>query len=203
MKKMLLMVFLSCFAGGAHASSVTKLKNFMRQTQSAQAEFTQTVLDKARAPVQQASGTMAFARPGKFRWTYAKPYEQQIVGDGAKLWVYDTELNQVSVKDLDQALGNSPAALLAGSNEIEKAFNIKDIGQNQGLEWLEATAKTQESNFDSIRMGFNKDTLEVMELKDNFGQTTVIRFSKLKRNPRLNPTLFKFTPPKGVDIIGS
>lgn len=186
----------------ASASSVDTLKQFVRGTQSARAQFSQSVLDKNRVTVQEASGTMQFSRPGRFRWDYVKPYQQQLVGDGSKLWIYDAELEQVTVRKLDQALGSSPAALLAGNNEIEKNFVLKDIGASNGLNWLEATPKGKETNFEVVRMGFNDKDLKVMELRDYFGQTTVIRFSQLEKNPRLPTELFKFTPPKGADVIG-
>lgn len=199
--KYILAVILSA-AGSAHAGSIEKLNSFVKSTQSARAEFTQTVLDKRANATQQASGTMEFSRPGKFRWTYTKPYAQTIVGDGKKLWIYDSELNQVSVKPLDAALGSSPAALLAGSNAIERGFTLNDIGVDDGLEWLEATPKAKDTSFESIRMGFSSNTLAVMELKDSFGQTTVIRFANLQRNPKIAANTFKFTPPKGADVIG-
>ena len=111
----------------AHADASGKLKNFIANTHTAQANFTQEVLDKNGKRIQSASGIMQFSRPGKFRWTYQKPYEQVIVGDGAKFWLYDVDLNQVTVKKLDAALGSSPAALLAGSNEIERDFALKNV----------------------------------------------------------------------------
>ena len=186
----------------ASAGGIEELKSFVQQTKSARTHFSQAVLDKSGKTVQQASGTMEFARPGKFRWVYDKPYEQVIVGDGAKLWVYDVDLNQVTVKKLDQALGSSPAALLAGNNEIEKVFNLKDAGTKDGLDWLDATPKGSESTFESVRMGFAGSSLKVMELHDNFGQTTLIRFSDIERNPKISPAQFHFSPPKGADVIG-
>lgn len=200
MKYLLAAILSTAFS--AHAGSIEKLNSFVRSTQSARAEFTQTVLDKRANATQQASGTMEFSRPGKFRWTYTKPYAQTIVGDGKKLWIYDSELNQVSVKPLDAALGSSPAALLAGSNAIERGFTLKDVGMDEGLEWLEAAPKAKDTSFERIRMGFSSNTLAVMELKDSFGQTTVIRFANLQRNPKIAANTFKFTPPKGADVIG-
>lgn len=185
-----------------HAGSIEKLNAFVKSTRAARADFTQTVLDRRASPTQQASGTMAFSRPGKFRWTYDKPYAQTIVGDGRRLWIYDRELNQVTSKPLDAALGSSPAALLAGSNAIERSFVLKDIGMDDGLDWLEATPRTKDTSFERIRMGFSSATLAVMELKDSFGQTTVIRFANLQRNPKIAANTFKFTPPKGADVIG-
>ncbi|HET7831885.1 MAG TPA: outer membrane lipoprotein chaperone LolA, partial [Gallionella sp.] len=127
----------------AHAGAIEKLKSFIAATHSAQANFTQVVLDQSGKRIQNASGTMQFQRPGKFRWTYQKPYEQVIVGDGSKFWLYDVDLNQVTVKKLDAALGSSPAALLSGSNEIERGFVLKESGTQDGLDWLQATPKAQ------------------------------------------------------------
>jgi chaperone LolA len=146
---------------------------------------------------------MQFERPGKFRWVYKKPYEQLIVGDGKKFWMYDVDLNQVTVKKLDAALGSSPAALLSGSNEIERDFSLTDIEDRDGLEWLQATPKSAESTFEKILMAFNgKSELAVMELHDAFGHHTVLRFTELKDNPALSAQLFRFTPPKGADVLG-
>ena len=161
------------------------------------------VQDKSGKRIQSASGTMQFQRPGKFRWTYQKPYEQLIVGDGEKFWLHDVELNQVTVKKLDAALGSSPAALLSGSNEIERNFVLKDIEDREGLEWLQAVPKAQDASFERIFMAFNTHSdLVVMELRDTFGHNTMLHFSNLKRNPNLAASLFSFTPPKGADVLG-
>ena len=189
-------------AGGALATSLDALQSFIATTASAQGEFEQKVYDRKHKLTQEASGTLAFQRPGRFRWTYAKPYAQLIVGDGEKVWVYDEDLNQVTVRRLDRALGSTPAALLAGSSEIERAFKLSDQGRKDGLEWLEAVPREKESNFETIRMGFGFSGLQIMELTDSFGQTTVLKFTSLRRNPNLSATLFKFVPPKGADVIG-
>ena len=193
------------FAGSlsAHAGAIDKLKNFVAATHSAQADFTQEVLGKNNKRLQYATGTMQFERPGKFRWTYLKPYEQLIVGDGQKFWLHDVELNQVTVKKMDAALGSSPAALLSGSNEIERGFVLKDSGQQDGLQWLQAQPKSKDTSFEKIRMAFNAQSeLVIMELFDSFGHKTVLRFSNMQRNPQLAPQLFKFVPPKGADVLG-
>ncbi|CAH1081843.1 outer membrane lipoprotein chaperone LolA [Candidatus Nitrotoga sp. 1052] len=187
----------------AYAGATDKLKNFIASTHSAQANFTQEVRDKSGKRIQSASGTMQFVRPGKFRWVYQKPFEQLIVGDGEKFWLHDVELNQVTVKKIDAALGSSPAALLSGNNEIERGFKLKDNGTKDSLEWLQATPRAKDTSFEKILMGFNAQSeLMVMELQDAFGHTTVLRFSKLQRNPQLSPQLFKFVPPKGADVLG-
>lgn len=187
----------------AHAGGVDRLKEFIAATHSAQANFTQVVLDQNGKLIQSASGIMQFRRPGKFRWTYQKPYEQIIVGDGAKFWLYDVDLNQVTVRKLDAALGSSPAALLSGSNEIERGFTLKESGNQDGLDWLQAIAKAQDSGFDKILMAFNTQAeLVIMELNDAFGHKTVLRFSNMQRNPKFSAQQFQFTPPKGADVLG-
>ena len=129
----------------AFAATTEALKGFLTQTTTAKGRFAQMVLDKNLKMLQQSTGTMQFSRPGKFRWEYDKPYEQTIVGDGAKLWVYDKDLNQVTERKLDRALGASPAALLAGSNEIDKSYTLTSIGNQEGLDWLEAVPKTKDT----------------------------------------------------------
>jgi outer membrane lipoprotein carrier protein len=195
------LLLLLLLPGLAMGASTETLKSFLNQTTSAKARFAQMVLDRNMKMLQQATGTMAFSRPGKFRWEYEKPYEQTIVGDGQRLWIYDKDLNQVTVRKLDRALGASPAALLAGSNEIEKNYVVTNAGSRDGLDWLEAVPRTQDTAFERVRLGFNKSALEVMELRDQFGQMTVIKFADLDRNPKLAPDTFKFTPPKGADVI--
>lgn len=203
MLKKLCVAALCCAALEAHAAATDKLKTFIAATRSAQANFTQEVQDKNGKRIQSASGIMQFERPGKFRWSYQKPYEQLIVGDGKKFWMYDIDLNQVTVKKLDAALGSSPAALLSGSNEIERGFVLSDIADRDGLEWLQAKPRSSETTFEKILMAFNaKSELAVMELHDAFGHHTVLRFSELKNNPNLSQSLFQFVPPKGADVLG-
>ncbi|MBK9161806.1 MAG: outer membrane lipoprotein chaperone LolA [Nitrosomonadales bacterium] len=186
----------------AGAGAIEKLKSFVAATRSAQAEFTQLVLDQNGRRIQSASGLMQFQRPGKFRWTYRKPYEQIIVGDGEQFWLYDLDLNQVTVRKLDAALGSSPAALLSGSNEIERGFDLRDVGTKDGLEWLQAIPRTQESSFEKIFMAFDAQAeLAVMELYDAFGHKTVLRFSGMRRNPGIPPQQFRFVPPEGADVF--
>ena len=185
----------------ASAGPIEKMRAFFEQTRSARADFTQTVTDSSGAVAQNASGVVQFQRPGKFRWTYDKPYEQVIVGDGEKLWIYDKDLNQVTERKLDKALGSSPAALLAGSDEVDRYFALTPIGIRDRLDWLEAKPKDQESLFDKVHMGFNGNTLEVMELYDHFQQKTTIRLSKLQRNPRTPAGHYTFNIPEGADVV--
>ena len=186
----------------APAGSLERFSEFIDKTLTARGEFQQKIFDRNRKLLQESRGVLAFSRPGKFRWSYVKPYAQLIVGDGSRVWIYDEDLKQVTVKKLDQALGSTPAALLAGNNEAMRAFRLSDQGAKGGLEWLEARPRDKEGSFEKIRMGFGSSGLEIMELVDSFGQTTVLRFAALQRNPKLEPGLFRFSPPKGADVIG-
>lgn len=186
----------------ALASGLDQLRAFVAETQNARANFTQTVVAKSGRKPQLSQGTFAFSRPGKFRWTYDKPYYQLIVGDGEKLWIHDPDLNQVSVKKLGQALGSSPAALLTGDAALDKHFILVDGGASEGLEFIEATPRAQDGNFERVRIGFKDNLPQSMAVRDNFGQTTTLLFSQFERNPALPAGLFRFVPPKGADVVG-
>ena len=184
------------------ADASARMSAFFQSTTSMRAQFHQTVLDAQNRKVQEVTGSMQLLRPGKFRWDYNKPYVQLVIGDGQKVWLYDPELNQVTVRTLDKMIGSSPAALLAGSRDIEKTFDVRaDVRQDQ-LDWIEVTPKDHDSGFERMYLGFKGENLQEMELHDNFGQTTVIEFSRLEKNPKLNPQAFKFSPPKGADVVG-
>jgi len=186
----------------AQADSVQRLHDFVRDIKTLSGSFSQTVHDGKGRVTQDSSGELYFSRPGKFRWVYRKPYEQLIVGDGKKIWIYDADLEQVTVKQLDQSIGESPAALLAGNNDIDRYFNLKDGGSRDGLEWLEASPKNKDGTFQLVRLGFADGGLAAMELRDNFGQRTYLKFSGIRNNPTLAADLFRFKPPKGVDVLG-
>jgi len=186
----------------APAAGVERFQAYLRDTQTARADFEQRVYDRDRKLVQQSKGSFAFQRPGRFRWTYAQPYPQLIVGDGARVWIYDQDLNQVTVRAMARALGSTPAALLAGAADVERGFELADAGQRDGLEWLEAKPREREAGFERIRLGMGPAGVQAMELVDQFGQTTVLRFSSIARNPSLDPSAFRFTPPKGADVLG-
>ncbi len=202
LRKSWFLLLLCSLASTVEASAIASLKTFVRDTRTVRAAFSQTVLDRNMQVVQKGGGTMQFERPGKFRWVYEKPYKQLIVGDGAKVWFYDQDLNQVTVRKLDVAIGSSPAALLAGSSNIENDFDLSEIMPEGDTEWLEAKPKARESTFEWVRLGFSRDgVLKAMELHDNFGQTTLLAFSRVERNPKIPPELFKFSPPEGADVI--
>ena len=180
----------------AAASGLDDFLAFNSATRSATARFEQQVFDRAGKVVDRASGTFAFARPGKFRWTYEKPHKQVLVGDGAKLYIHDPDLNQVTVKRIDAAISSTPAALLAGKDDITALFTLRDAGAADGLTWVEATPKAPDTGFERVRLGLQGKTLAAMELQDQLGGRTMLRFLDLKANAYLPPDTFKFTPPK-------
>lgn len=186
----------------AEASGPAQFKAFITSTHSAQARFSQQVTARSGRLPQLSSGQFSFARPGRFRWLYEKPYYQLLVADGQRLWIHDRDLEQVTVKQLGNALGNTPAALLAGDNDLQTNFDITDAGSSNGLHWLSATPKADETSFKRVRLGLRDNLPQRMEIEDNFGQTTTLILHDLKRNPQLPADLFKFTPPAGVDVIG-
>jgi len=198
----LAMLFLCFLATSAHAGALEQFKAFVDGTKSARAVFEQKVYDRGGRLVQEAKGSFVFLRPGRFRWVYEKPADQVIVGDGDRVWIYDRQLNQVTVRKLSRALGSTPAALLAGAADIEKAFELAEAGSRDGLEWLEALPREREAGFERVRMGFGADGLQAMQLVDHFGQTTRLQFSKLVRNPKVDSSEFRFDPPKGADVLG-
>ncbi len=186
----------------AAAATLERLRAFVRDTQTARAAFTQTVADRNGNVRQQANGEFLLARPGKFRWSVDKPYKQLLVGDGKRVWIFDEDLNQVIVRKIGEALGATPAALLAGDQEVEKAFAWRDLPAANGFEWLLARPLASDAPFAEIRLGFDARGLATLEMLDAFGQKSVIRFTDMERNPILAPELFRFVPPKGADVIG-
>ncbi|MCH2219788.1 MAG: outer membrane lipoprotein chaperone LolA [Dechloromonas sp.] len=188
--------------GLATAGAVDQLHDFLRNTKTLRAEFAQAVIAKSGRKPQQSSGVVAISRPGKLRWEIQKPYPQLVVGDGEKVWIHDPELQQVTVRKAGQAIGGSPAALLSGSNELEKNFTLKEAGEAEGMAWVEATPKANDSGFERVRLGFSGNDLKAMELLDSFGQTTLIRFSRIEKNLALPASTFRFTPPAGADVVG-
>jgi outer membrane lipoprotein carrier protein len=186
----------------AYASGVERFRDYLRSTQTARADFEQRVFDRDNKLVQHSRGSFSLMRPGRFRWTYAQPYPQLIVGDGARVWIHDADLNQVTVRAMASALGSTPAALLAGAAEVERAFDLKDAGRRDGLEWVQATPRQKEAGFERVLLGMGAAGVQAMELADHFGQTTLLRFSNIARNPALDAATFRFTPPKGADVLG-
>ena len=201
MKRFIFASFLVLFFSNSNAASVERFQSYLRTTQAAKADFQQKVFDKSGKLVQESRGSFSFLRPGRFRWAYVKP-PQLIVGDGERVWIHDADLNQVTVRRATRVLGSTPAALLAGASDLAKSFELVEAGTKDGLEWLEAKPREKESGFERIRLGMSVSGVEAMELVDHFGQTTVLRFSNMERNPQFDAGTFRFTPPKGVDVLG-
>ena len=184
----------------AIADPVETLRGFVRDVKSGSATFTQTVTSPDGAKKKTSSGSFDFARPNRFRFAYAKPFEQTIVGDGEKVWIYDADLNQVSVRKLGQALGATPAALLAGGT-LERDFDLANLPARDGLDWAEAKPKAKEGAFQSVRVGFRGKDLAALEIIDSFGQKSLLQFKGFAANAAVSPETFRFTAPAGADVI--
>jgi outer membrane lipoprotein carrier protein len=194
----------ACMPALASADALAQFKSFVTTTQSAKGDFSQRLVKTGSGSAKASSvssGTFVFARPGKFIWTYQKPYEQLLQADGEQLYIYDKDLNQVTTRKLGSALGSSPAAILFGSNDLEQNFTLKEGGTKDGLEWLEATPKTKDTTFDHIKIGLRNGLPEAMELQDSFGQISVLNFTNFQKNPPLKANSFTFTVPKGADVL--
>jgi outer membrane lipoprotein carrier protein len=187
----------------AHASSgIEQLRAFLTGTQTARGEFSQRVTRRDGQAVGPPSrGSFVFQRPGRFRWTYEQPYEQVLVSDGQRLWMYDRDLNQVTVRKLAASLPSSPASILFGANDFEREFEVAEDGAAAGLAWIAARPRTRDTTFERIRIGFRDGLPAEMELVDGFGQTSRLAFSRLQRNPRVESDAFRFVPPKGADVL--
>ena len=186
----------------AGAGGLDDFLAFNAATKSATARFEQEVYDRSGKVIERASGEFAFARPGKFRWSYAKPHRQLLVSDGARLWIHDPDLDQVTVRRIDEAVSSTPAALLAGREDITRLFTLRDAGSAGGLQWVEATPKSQDTGFERVRLGLDGKVLAAMELHDQLGGRTMLRFRDMKPDAAVPPSAFAFTPPPGADVIG-
>ena len=194
-------LFLLLLSFPALAGGLDDFLAFNSSSKTASGRFEQQVFDRGGKVVEKASGTFAFQRPGKFRWVYDKPHKQLLVGDGAKLWIHDPDLNQVTVKKIGAAISSTPAALLAGKDDITALFTLRDAGTADGLSWVEATPKAQDTGFERVRLGLQGKALAAMELHDQLGGRTLLRFTELKSNAPVTADSFKFTPPKGADVL--
>lgn len=197
------------YSAPSFASALDQFKSFVTTTKAAKGEFTQRIIKSDTGPggngnlkvSNLSSGTFQFARPGKFIWVYQKPYEQRLQADGEKLYIYDKDLNQVTVKKLGSALGSSPAAILFGNNDLEKNFTLQDGGTKDGMEWLQATPKNKDTAFERIGIGMRNGVPAAMELRDSFGQVSLLTFTKFEKNPPVADQQFKFAVPKGADVF--
>ncbi|QDC44470.1 outer membrane lipoprotein chaperone LolA [Methylophilus medardicus] len=191
-----------CMLSAAFADGVDDLKQFYQSTHAMRANFKQTVFDQKGRKVQEVNGVMLLQRPNKFRWDYQKPYEQQIISDGRQVFLFDVDLQQVTVRTVDKVLGTSPAALLAGGPNVEETFRLSRLLDFEGMQRVQAKPKQKDSGFQVVIISFDHSKLAEMRLVDAFGQSTHIEFSSVEVNPTLNANQFLFTVPKGVDVVG-
>lgn len=188
----------SAWAGGRE-----KLDEFFTQVNTMQSAFTQQVIDDKGALRQASSGNVYLSRPGKFRWEYAAPDKHEIVADGKNVWVYDVELDQVTVKPMSQALAAAPVGMLTQKQPVDKQFNVQEMeADGSKLEWFRLTPKKQDSDFTTMDLGISSTGVEEMILGDKFGQQTYIKFEGLRTDVDIDKSRFSFTPPKGADVIG-
>lgn len=178
------------------------LRHFFTNVRSFTARFNQVVLDEGLNIIQETNGTLSLQRPNMFRWDYDAPFKQVIVADGLKIWIYDAELQQVTVRELRGGLADTPAVLLAGKGRIEDTFTLKNLGTQGKLQWVQLVPKRKDGGFEAIRIGFENGHMRTLEMVDGFGQTTRVTLSQQKENPALDAGRFQFKPPKGVDVVG-
>ncbi len=179
-----------------------RLKAALKNMDNLSAEFKQTLRDEDKKVVQQSRGTLAMQRPGKFSWIYTDPFEQRIVADGSELWIYDVELEQVTVKPMDEGLSNAPIMILMKQSDVSQQFTISEVGQRKFLYWVELKPQASDLEYNTIYIGIEGDSVKAMELQDQFGQSTQIVFENLRVGVVHNPATFKFVPPPGVDVYG-
>lgn len=195
------LVLLVCFDGVVLASGPESLARFFDNVATFRAEFEQVVLDENLDEIEQSSGKMWLSRPGKFRWDYAFPLEQYIVSDGKQVWVYDVDLAQASRHRLTDAIGTTPATLLAGMGDLESNFHVRDLGQQGALFWVGLTPKDGSEGYEDIRVGFENDQLRLLEFLDGLGQMTRISLAAVQENPEIEEEKFEFVPPPDVDVF--
>ena len=203
MKKLLAVALLGLMALPAlcaSADAVDSLRGFVRDVRTGSASFTQTVTSPDGAKKKTSSGSFEFSRPNRFRFAYAKPFEQLIVADGQKVWIYDADLNQASSRKFSLALGATPAALLAGGS-LEKDFELSALPDRDGLSWAQALPKVKEGGFQSVKIGFRGPQLAAIEITDGFGQRSLLSFGGFAGNVPLPADRFKFVVPAGADVI--
>ncbi|MDO9286840.1 MAG: outer membrane lipoprotein chaperone LolA [Aquabacterium sp.] len=201
MKSLLTGLLLGAATLAAQADAVDTLREFTRDVKSGRAAFAQTVTSPDGAKKKNSTGSFEFSRPNRFRFAYSKPFEQLIVSDGQKVWLHDIDLNQVSVRLLDQALGATPAALLAGGS-LERDFELSALPARDGLDWALATPRAKDGSVTQLKVGFRGKELAALEIVDAFGQRSLLQFSAVQQGVAVPAERFRFVPPAGVDVIG-
>jgi chaperone LolA len=200
----LLQAFVSCvllLVAAARAEPGNPLEMFLSGLDTLSAGFEQTLSNELGEELERSVGAVYVERPGKFHWAYWEPFPQLIVSDGRSLWIYDEDLEQVTIRDVIASIDDSPAALLGGDVDLDAHYVVIDAGEVDGVQWLELTPRDIESQYETVRLGFREGQLAGMELFDNLGQKTRIAFQDVRRNPPLERSLFEFSPPEGVDVV--
>jgi outer membrane lipoprotein carrier protein len=201
--RLLALVLLTLASTGAHASARAQFDAFSGGIQGLSATFEQRVYDSDNALREISSGDVQLKAPRQFRWEYRKPFVQQLVADGDHIWIYEPDMEQVTVRQQSLEEHNSPLAMLIDPAELERQFTVTEDGQSDGLSWLLLTPKKpEEAPFERARLGFNPQGLARMELFDGLGQRTLMQFTGWKRNPDFAAGTFQFVPPPGVDVVG-
>jgi outer membrane lipoprotein carrier protein len=185
-----------------NAAGQQRVEKFLSSLEGFQAEFRQVLTDRAGQILDESSGSLAIRRPNRFRWEYKEPFEQVIVADGARIWLYDSDLEQVTVRKLDQSLSATPAMLLSGQGKLEDNFKVTQTSSQAGVQWVRMEPRRTDTDFRWVRLGFAGDVLKFMELADKLSQTTMLEFSQFERNPPMDPARFTFVVPPGADVIG-
>jgi outer membrane lipoprotein carrier protein len=187
----------------AEVDAVAQVEAYLAGLKTLQSEFVQVVRDRQGQITDRSTGTLTLVRPGRFRWDYREPYVQTIVADGRKLWLYDVDLMQVTVRPLESGLGSTPAALLSGSERVADLFVGRGSERIDGVTWYRLAPRDDSSDFERVSLAFAKGgELAAMELRDKLGQSTQIDFTAARRNAKLDERVFRFSPPKGADVIG-
>ena len=185
------------------ASPASDVEKYLAGLSAWSADFTQTIDDGSGKVVRSAAGRFYLQRPGRFRWDYTQPSEQLVLADGKQIWFYDKDLGQANVRGMDATLASTPASLLSGGGSVSGEFDIKALPPDGGLQWFQLTPKHPDTDFQLVRIGFDKDgQLASMFLADKLNQVTQLTFTHPVRNPKFAPDLFSFSPPPGVDVIG-
>jgi outer membrane lipoprotein carrier protein len=198
--RLFILLALTLAMSAVHAAR-DPLDRFFNEVLTFKASFDQVVLDEALNTIQESSGTLYIQRPNRFRWDYVMPFKQEIVSDGKQIWVYDVDLQQVTVRKMDGALGNTPAILLAGKGKLGDNFSVKSLGKQGKLEWIKMIPKEKDGGFEDIRVGFENGKIRKLEMIDTFGQTTRITLRDNRENKSISKKTFTFVPPKGVDVV--
>jgi outer membrane lipoprotein carrier protein len=208
MKKLIATFALSALTLAAHAGALESLENFVRTAKTGRSDFTQVITSPGRdggaARTKTSSGYFEFQRPNRFRFEYLKPFQQTIVADGQTVWLHDKDLNQVSQRKQSKVLGSTPAAVIAASPDLEtikRDFDLQALPDKDGLQWLQATPKQKEGQMTGMKVGFRGDQLAALEIQDSFGQRSVLTFNNLQVNTAIAAESFRFTPPKGADVV--